>query len=153
MRALGMVETVGYSTAVFAADAGLKAAEVELRGIERVIGVAGSLGVSIEFEGEVAAVQAAVDAAKEAGERVGRVVAVLVIPRLHEEVSQRVLPLFDLNIKQAGDQDSVGGEVPNDTAAVTAESEQSLQGQGQGETGDIPSNTEQSSTKRRTKHE
>ncbi len=98
MKALGLIETVGYSTAVFAADAGLKAAEVQLRGIERVIGVAGSLGVSVEFEGEVAAVQSAISAAKEAGERVGRVLSVLVIPRVHDEVSQRILPLFSLDV-------------------------------------------------------
>ncbi len=101
MKALGLIETVGYSTAVFAADAGLKAADVRLRGIERVIGVAGSLGVSVEFEGEVAAVQSAISAAKEAGDSVGQVVSVLVIPRVHDEVSQRILPLFSLDVEQS----------------------------------------------------
>lgn len=100
MKALGLIEIVGYSTAVFAADAGLKAAEVQLRGIESVIGVAGSLGVSVEFEGEVAAIQSAISAAKEAGDRMGQVVSVLVIPRVHDEVSQRILPLFALDVER-----------------------------------------------------
>ena len=150
MKALGLIETVGYSTAVYAADAGLKAAEVKLRGIERVIGVAGSLGVSIEFEGEVAAVEAAIAAAKEAGERVGRVVSVLVIPRLHDEVSHRILPLFELDVNSGS-----GGA--SERTVLKEESD----GQITESPGDDPaeprstgdSTRKVSSNKRRTKHE
>lgn len=97
-RALGIVETVGFSTAVAAMDAASKAADVNLIGMDRVIGVEKAVGVSIHFEGEVAAVQAAVDAAVEAGNRVGRVVSYRVIPRPHEELD-KILDLLSKNIK------------------------------------------------------
>ncbi len=140
MKALGLIETVGYSTAVFAADAGLKAAEVQLRGIERVIGVAGSLGVSVEFEGEVAAVQSAISAAKEAGDRVGQVVSVLVIPRVHDEVSQRILPLFALDVEHRLEKaDPQMMENPEETLMTEVEPQVGEQNQ--------------TTNKRRTKHE
>lgn len=138
MKALGLIETVGYSTAVFAADAGLKAADVQLRGIERVIGVGGSLGVSIEFEGEVAAVQSAIAAARDAGERVGQVVSILVIPRVHEEVSERILPLFAIDMRKEP-------QVADD--AKTTPSQEETSNIGNDERG------EKETTKRRTKHE
>ncbi len=144
MRALGMVETVGYSTAVFAADAGLKAAEVKLHSIERVIGVAGSLGVSIQFEGDVAAVDSAVQAAKEAGERVGTVVSVLVIPRVHEEVSHEILPLFEVIQSEVHSDD--GGDQEVGEGAVDDPSASDRGTHTAGKLGE-------SSTKRRTKHE
>jgi len=97
-RALGIVETVGFSTAVAALDAASKAADVDLIGMDRVIGVEKAVGVSIHFEGEVAAVQAAVDAAVEAGNRVGRVISFRVIPRPHEELD-KILDLLSKNIK------------------------------------------------------
>ena len=57
MQALGLIETVGYLTAVSAADAAVKAADVEIIGIEKVIGVNGYLGVTVHFSGDVAAVK------------------------------------------------------------------------------------------------
>ena len=76
-RSLGLIETWGYVPAVEAADAGAKAANVVFLGYEKV--QAGL--VTIRFLGEVAAVQAAVSAGAAAAEKVGRVVAVHVIPR------------------------------------------------------------------------
>jgi ethanolamine utilization protein EutM len=90
-----MIETAGYATAVYAADAALKAARVRLKGVERVIGVAGSLGVTVHLEGEVAAVEAAVAAGAAAGQTVGRVLASAVIARVHDEVGEKILPLFE----------------------------------------------------------
>ncbi|MCK9907335.1 BMC domain-containing protein, partial [Frankia sp. Cpl3] len=81
--------TVGYSTAVSAADAALKAANVTLVGIERVIGVGGSLGVTIQLAGNVGAVIAAVEAGKLEAENVGKVISAHVIPRAHNEVSDK----------------------------------------------------------------
>lgn len=95
-QALGLIETVGYVTAVSAADAALKAADVRLTAVERVVGVAGSLGITIHLQGDVAAVSAAVQAGKEAGERVGRVVAVHVIPNAHSNVEEAILKRFAL---------------------------------------------------------
>jgi ethanolamine utilization protein EutM len=97
-RALGIVETVGFSAAVAAMDAAAKAADVNLVGMDRVIGVNKAVGVSIHFEGEVAAVQAAVDAAVEAANRVGKVAYYKVIPRPHEELD-KILNELKKNIK------------------------------------------------------
>ena len=99
MYALGLIETVGYLTAVPAADAAVKAADVEIVGIEKVIGVNGSLGVTIHFSGDVAAVKSAVDSGKEAAERVGKVISAHVIPRAHSEVAGKLLPIFKLEKK------------------------------------------------------
>ncbi len=102
MQALGLIETVGFTTAVSAADAAVKAADVEIAGIEKVIGVNGYLGVTIHFNGDVAAVKSAVDAGVNAAERVGKVISSHVIPRAHNEVSGKLFPHFKLNEKKAG---------------------------------------------------
>lgn len=106
MQALGLIETVGFTTAVSAADAAVKAADVEIAGIEKVIGVNGYLGVTIHFNGDVAAVKSAVDAGVSAAERVGKIISSHVIPRAHNEVSGKLLPQFRLNEKKAGDPES-----------------------------------------------
>lgn len=99
MQALGLIETVGYLTAVSAADAAVKAADVEIIGIEKVIGVSGYLGVTVHFSGDVAAVKSAVDAGKNAAERIGRVISSHVIPRAHLEIATKLLPKFKLEDK------------------------------------------------------
>lgn len=82
-EALGMIETKGLCTLLEASDAALKAANVTMTGYETI----GSGNVAVFFRGDVAALKAAVDAGAEAAKRVGEVVAVLVIPRPHEELS------------------------------------------------------------------
>jgi len=77
ITALGMIETSGLLSAIEAADAGLKAANVRLLGTDYVRGGL----VMVRFEGDVAAVQAAVDAGTMAAQRVGVVVSSHVIPR------------------------------------------------------------------------
>ncbi|RHW41593.1 BMC domain-containing protein [Neobacillus notoginsengisoli] len=101
MRALGLIETVGFTTAVSAADAAVKAANVEIIGIEKVIGVNGYLGVTIHLGGDVGAVNAAVEAGKAEGERVGKVISVDVIARAHDEVNSKLISLFGLNREEA----------------------------------------------------
>ena len=76
-QSLGMIETWGYVPAIEAADAGVKAADVALLGYEEVR--AGL--ITVKFVGDVAATQAAVAAGAAAAKRVGKVVAVHVIPR------------------------------------------------------------------------
>ncbi|WP_276352133.1 BMC domain-containing protein [Cohnella caldifontis] len=93
-QALGLIETIGYATAVSAADAALKAANVKLVAMERIIGVGGMLGVTIHLGGEVAAVASAVEAGKEEAGRVGTLVSAHVIPRAHDEVGSKVLSRF-----------------------------------------------------------
>ena len=78
-QALGLIETKGLVGAIEAADAGLKAANVELLGSER----ADAGLVTVMFGGDVAAVRAACDAGAAAAERVGQLIGVHVIPRPH----------------------------------------------------------------------
>lgn len=82
ITALGMIETSGLLSAIEAADAGLKAANVRLLGTDYVRGGL----VMVRFEGEVAAVQAAVDAGAAAAQRVGVLLSAHVIPRAMPEV-------------------------------------------------------------------
>ncbi|MCP3923276.1 MAG: propanediol utilization microcompartment protein PduA [Desulfobacterales bacterium] len=87
MSALGLVETKGLVGAIEAADAMVKAANVELVGREQV----GSGLVTVIVRGDVGAVKAATDAGAAAAERVGELVSVHVIPRPHSEV-EAILP-------------------------------------------------------------
>lgn len=82
VTALGMIETVGLVSAIEAADAGLKAADVRLLGADYVRGGL----VMVRFEGDVAAVRSAVDAGSAAASRVGKVFGAHVIARAAPEV-------------------------------------------------------------------
>jgi ethanolamine utilization protein EutM len=85
--ALGMVETQGLVGAIEAADAMVKAANVELIGSEYV----GGGFVTVMVRGDVGAVKAATDAGGAAAKRVGELVSIHVIPRPHENV-EMILP-------------------------------------------------------------
>ena len=86
-NALGMVETRGLVASIEAADAMVKAANVQLVGKEQV---GGGL-VTVMVRGDVGAVKAATDAGAAAAEKVGELVSVHVIPRPHAEVDS-ILP-------------------------------------------------------------
>ena len=86
-EALGMVETRGLVASIEAADAMLKAANVELVGTENI----GSGLVSVMVRGDVGAVKAAVDAGSSAASKLGELVANHVIPRPHSDV-EKILP-------------------------------------------------------------
>jgi len=85
--ALGLIETVGLAAAVEAADAMVKAANVELAGYELTCG--GGM-VLVKIRGDVGAVKAAVSAGAAAASRVGKVASTCVIPRPHHEVEPLV---------------------------------------------------------------
>lgn len=85
--ALGMVETRGFIGSVEAADAMVKAANVQLIGSESI----GAAYVTVLVRGDVGAVKAATDAGAAAARRVGELVSVHVIPRPHADVD-RLLP-------------------------------------------------------------
>ena len=87
MTAIGMVETRGLTASIEAADAMLKAADVELVGTEKI----GSGLVTVIVKGEVGAVKAATESGQEAASRIGELVAVHVIPRPHQDV-EKILP-------------------------------------------------------------
>ena len=86
-QALGMVETRGLVAAIEAADAMLKAANVELVGTEKI----GSGLVSVMVRGDVGAVKAAVEAGLAAAQKLGEIIATHVIPRPHADV-EKILP-------------------------------------------------------------
>ena len=84
---IGLIETRGLTASIGAADAMLKAADVELLGTEKI----GSGLVTVMVTGEVGAVKAATEAGQEAASRIGELVAVHVIPRPHQDIT-RILP-------------------------------------------------------------
>ena len=86
-EALGMVETRGLVAAIEAADAMVKAANVQLIGSEKI----GSGLVSVMVRGDVGAVKAAVEEGGAAAANLGEVVATHVIPRPHTDVN-KLLP-------------------------------------------------------------
>lgn len=85
--ALGMIETKGFIGAVVAADAMVKAANVQLIGSKKI----GSGLVSVLVRGDVGAVQAATDAGVAAAKDVGEVVSTHVIPRPHTDTESLLL--------------------------------------------------------------
>ncbi len=85
--ALGLVETRGLVGSVEAADAMVKAANVQLIGYEKI----GGGYVTVMVRGDVGAVKAATDVGAEAAAKVGEVVSVHIIPRPHAEV-EAILP-------------------------------------------------------------
>ncbi|WP_281261161.1 BMC domain-containing protein [Aliiruegeria haliotis] len=78
-----MIETVGLVAAVEAADAAVKAANVELVGYESAKG--GGM-MTVKLQGEVGAMKAAVAAGEMAASRVNRVIATKVIARPGEGI-------------------------------------------------------------------
>jgi microcompartment protein CcmL/EutN len=93
-----MIEARSFPAMVEAADAMVKAAKVELVGMEKT----GGGYVTAVVRGDVAAVKAAVDAGVRGGEKVGEIIATHVIARPHVNIDL-VLPL--------GRQDEAQGEL------------------------------------------
>jgi len=86
-ESLGIIETRGLTAAIEAADAMLKAANVELVGTEKI----GSGLVTVIVRGDVGAVKAATEVGAEAAQRIGELVASHVIPRPHADLA-KILP-------------------------------------------------------------
>ncbi|PID05870.1 MULTISPECIES: BMC domain-containing protein [unclassified Sporosarcina] len=81
--ALGMIETKGLVAALEAADAMVKAANVQIIGKTHV----GGGIVTVLVTGDVGAVKAATESGSAAASRVGELLSVHVIPRPHNEIS------------------------------------------------------------------
>ena len=81
--ALGLIETQGLVGLIYAADAMLKAANVELA--TGIIKLDGGI-VSIMVKGDVSSVRAAVEAGAEAASRAGELKAAHVIPRPGQDI-------------------------------------------------------------------
>ncbi|WP_420124189.1 BMC domain-containing protein [Nakamurella sp.] len=84
--ALGLIETRGLVGAIEAADAMVKAANVQVQGYRTLR----NGQVSVLVRGDVGAVTAAVDAGRAAAQRVGELYSSHVIPRPHGETEDVV---------------------------------------------------------------
>ena len=80
-QSLGLIETVGLATAIEAADAAIKSANVELLGYESA---KGNGMHTVKLIGDIGAVNAAVDAGVAAASRIGEVYAYKVLARTAE---------------------------------------------------------------------
>lgn len=83
-KSLGLIETIGLTAAIEAADIAVKAANVTLVGYELA---KGSGMTTVKIEGDVGAVKAAISAASTAAARVGKIVSAHVIARPSEGLS------------------------------------------------------------------
>lgn len=84
MKSKGFIETKGFVAAVEAADAMVKAANVELITQKSI----GGGYVTVIIEGDVGAVKAAIDAGTAAAQRVGEVVSSHVIARPDQSLEE-----------------------------------------------------------------
>ena len=91
-EALGIIETLGFATAMEAADAAVKAANVRLAEYVKV----GGGKVNIIMRGDVAAVKAAIEAGVAAASQIGQVQGQTVIPRPAEKLT----PAFPIDIEK-----------------------------------------------------
>ncbi len=88
-KALGIIETYGLTSAVEAADTAVKAANVVLIGYELA---RGSGLTTVKVVGDVGSVKAAMSAAEASVSKIGKVVAVHVIPRPHDDIDVLMQP-------------------------------------------------------------
>lgn len=100
MKALGMIEVYSFSTAIAAADAAAKAADVSIIAFDRNRpinpDVPAPLVMEIKMEGAVSAVKAAVEAAKACAEREGKYIVSHVIAN-PAEGTEKMAYLLDIN--------------------------------------------------------
>jgi len=94
-EALGIIETVGFTPAVQAADAAVKSANIKLGSW---IKVGGGL-VNIIVRGDVAAVKSAVEAGVQAASKLGGVKSEVIIPRPSEKLVSK-FPIEPLKISK-----------------------------------------------------
>ncbi|MCZ6633722.1 MAG: ethanolamine utilization microcompartment protein EutM [bacterium] len=87
-EALGLIETRGLVAMIEAADAMVKAANVQLVSWEKI----GAGYVTAVVRGDVAAVKAATEVGAAAASKIGELVSVHVIPRPHTSLED-VLPI------------------------------------------------------------
>lgn len=114
-----MIETIGLTAAVEAADVACKAAKVAFLGYETV-----DRGlVTVKFTGDVAAVRAAVTAGAAAARKLGTVVSVHVIPRPHGQLN--VIGPYGAGLpgRPSGPGPEITGQDTKDAGRETAEAE------------------------------
>ncbi len=88
VESLGIIETLGYTAAIQAADAAVKSANIKLG---QVLSVGGGK-VNVIVRGDVAAVKAAVEAGVQAASQIGNVESQVIIPR----PAEKLIPKFPI---------------------------------------------------------
>ncbi|WP_125770169.1 BMC domain-containing protein [Companilactobacillus furfuricola] len=84
-ESLGLVEVVGYSTAVYIADSMVKTADVQIEKVERA---RGDGWMTVYVTGDVGAVNASVVAGQDSAEKVGKFVSSRVIARPASDLAE-----------------------------------------------------------------
>lgn len=87
MNSYGFIETKGFVGSIEAADAMIKAANVEIVGQYKI----GGGYITVIIKGDVGAVKSAIDAGVEAVEKVGDIISFHVIPRPNEGLLEMFL--------------------------------------------------------------
>lgn len=82
LQALGLIEVIGMTTALEAADTCAKSSNIEIIGCEKITNGL----VTIKIQGNVGAVKAAIDAARISASQINTVVSTLIIPRPAEAI-------------------------------------------------------------------
>ncbi|MBR8830443.1 MAG: hypothetical protein N5P05_000086 [Chroococcopsis gigantea SAG 12.99] len=95
-KSIGLLETRGFPAMVGAADAMLKSADVQLASYEKI----GDGLCTVIVRGSVANVAVAIDAGMQEAERIGELHAVMIIPRLLEDL-EHTLPVASYWIDEA----------------------------------------------------
>lgn len=90
-QSLGIIETLGFATAMEAADAAVKSANVK---VGEWVTVGGGK-VNIILRGDIASVKAAVEAGIAAASQIGKVEGQAIIPR----PSEKLTPIFPITAK------------------------------------------------------
>ena len=96
---LGVVETVTIAAVIDAADAGVKAATVDVPAVRLADGLGGKGYVL--FSGDLAEVEAAVDAAVSRGQRTDTELRHVIIAQLHDEIRDNLARELRLNYRLA----------------------------------------------------
>lgn len=94
-EALGIIETLGFTAAMQAADAAVKSANVKLGEWVKV----GGGRVNIILRGDVAAVKAGVEAGVQAAGKIGSVLSEVVIPRPSDKLVEK-FPIAPIEVKK-----------------------------------------------------
>lgn len=110
-QAYGFIETVGLAAAIEASDIALKAANVELIGLELTRGFGYT---TVKLQGSVSSVNAGIDSAKGSNKLIGKIVSTDIIPRPSDDIDLIVLSGDNLKMDQIGDKEVILEDVNED---------------------------------------
>ncbi len=157
-QSLGLIETIGLATAIEAADAAIKSANVELLGYEAA---KGNGMHTVKLVGDVGAVKAAVDAGVAAASRIGEVYAYKVLARTAEGLESVITASENVGTKvQEAEQVRAEQEVvvkekpsvePEEVKSVSSESAAKAETENQSVAVTTPQEAEPATAKKVTK--